>query len=279
MSKQTDLYLKKLRAAQLEILDYVVDFCEKAHIEYFLIGGTLIGALRHKGYIPWDDDIDIAMSRADYERFFKEFPENDRFQLDDYSTHGGHFWLPFGKVRNVKTSFIQTTTEHYKGNTGIWLDIMPFDNADGVDLPAQNRALYRKSFWGEIVMRKSSAVIEWPNTTSNKIKNVLSKFVPRRFAIRRQLAAMTANKNNDSKYIISYNAQRALVKETYLRDIIYPTKKVTFEGRKLRAPHDADAFLTQTFGDYMQIPPKSKQKTHTPLYVRFEDGTEIDFRK
>ena len=278
MSKKSE-YLPKLRAAQLEVFDYVTKFCDKAGIEYFLIGGTLIGALRHKGYIPWDDDIDIAMSRADYDRFFKEFPETDRFKLDDYNTNGGHFWLPFGKVRNVKTDFVQATTKDYPGSNGIWVDIFPFDNAEDVNTPENNRAFYRKKLWGEFIMRKSNVNVELPNTTSNKIKNILAKIIPRRFAIKRQLAAMTKDKNDESKYIISYNAKKDANRETYLRSMVYPTKKVVFEGRKVRVPRDADAFLTQTFGDYMTIPPKSEQVTHMPLYVSFEDGTKLDFRK
>ena len=96
MNKQ---YMEKLRKTQLEILDYIVEICDKYNLQYSLIGGTLLGAIRHNGYIPWDDDIDICMPRKDYEIFISKFQDNSKFVLDDYSTNS-NYWLPFIKIRN-----------------------------------------------------------------------------------------------------------------------------------------------------------------------------------
>ena len=106
--------LQKLKEEQLKVLDYIVKVCEENSLEYFLIGGTLLGAVRHRGYIPWDDDLDLAMPRKDYEKFIKIFlnQDNGKYILDT-NNHSKYYWLPFLKVRNKNTIYqenLQKTT-------------------------------------------------------------------------------------------------------------------------------------------------------------------------
>ena len=131
--------MDELRQKQMEVLDYVAAFCDENGIRYWIEGGTLLGAIRHKGYIPWDDDIDIAMLREDYTRFRTEFPEKSRdpkfvFRCaeDDKTWH-----LPFGKVMNTESLFLQDGHD-----LGINIDIFPMDDAPDDD--ALMDKMYRK---------------------------------------------------------------------------------------------------------------------------------------
>ena len=94
-------YLIKLKKEEIKILDYFVQICEKYNLNYVLVGGTLLGAVRHKGYIPWDDDLDVAMPRKDYEKFLKSFKETDKYILDCNTIT--KYWMPIAKIRNKKT--------------------------------------------------------------------------------------------------------------------------------------------------------------------------------
>ena len=273
------VYLKKLRKVQIEIMDYVFDFCEKHDLKIMLYGGTLLGAVRHKGYIPWDDDIDLAMPRADFEKFIELWQDTDKLQLDYYTTNSD-YWLPFMKIRNSKTKFIESDIqENYNGPTGIWVDIMPFDNAsDDFNQLAKNK--YRKQFICELIMRKSSIAINFGGGLSNRIKDILAKIVPLRCLIKKLYKACASNTDENSPNLVCYHNKMEVQRRTWPRDSIFPLKKVEFADKKYYAPRDCKNFLTSVYGaDYMELPPLDQRKTHHPAFVEFEDGSVIDFRK
>ena len=281
MAKQASdqAYLKKLRQVQLEILDYVFDFCAKHNLRIMLYGGTLLGAIRHKGYIPWDDDIDLAMPRADYDKFIELWEDTDQYQLDHYSTNP-EYWLPFLKIRNRQTEFVESDIqENYAGPKGIWVDIMPFDNgSDDFNELARNK--HKKQYYGELIMRKSSIGIEFHNGIKNKIKNIIAKITPRDYLIRKQTAACTSNHDENSPNVVCYHNKRDVSRRTWPRDSIFPLKKVQFEDKKYYVPHDPKLVLISMYGeDYMELPPLEDRKTHHPAYVKFADGSIIDFRQ
>jgi len=122
--------LKRLQNIEYEILQEIVRICEKNNLSYFLIGGTLLGAVRHKGFIPWDDDLDIAIPRKDYEKFLKIC----QTQLNsDYFLHCNKtdpdYWLPFAKVRKKNTLFDEKSITSIETHKGIYNDVFPLDNA------------------------------------------------------------------------------------------------------------------------------------------------------
>ena len=121
--------LRQLQLVELKILLEIKRICELANINYFLIGGTLLGAVRHGGFIPWDDDIDIGMLRDDYNRFLDVFPQlsNKEYTLGTYNTDRGHVFS-FGKIRLNGTQFREPRNEHILDNQGIYVDIFPYDN-------------------------------------------------------------------------------------------------------------------------------------------------------
>ena len=123
--------LKKLQENQLEILNEIERICKKNNINFFLVGGTLLGAVRHKGYIPWDDDLDIGMMREDFIKF-RNIVANDldnKYFFDFYDTDKDYY-LPFAKVRKNNTTFNEEISKDYDNHKGIFVDIFPFEYSD-----------------------------------------------------------------------------------------------------------------------------------------------------
>lgn len=268
--------MKKLRKTQIDILDYIVSLCEKNNLEYFLCGGTLLGAVRHKGYIPWDDDLDIAMPRKDYEKFISIFNNNDKYILDTYGMNR-NYWLPFIKVRNKNTFCIESLQKDYSGNNGIWVDIFPLDNGNSEE------SIFQKFQFRMVSILRASISLKVGIKISNLnfIKKVLC-FIFRIFSVKflhkLQRKIMMFNLDDNSKYFINLGSQYGYKKQTHLKEKYYPVKKISFEGKKYNVPNDYDYVLTKIYGkNYMQLPPVEKRVTHNPLKIIFEDGEEVVF--
>lgn len=257
--------LEELKQIQLQILDEVVAFCDKHQIRYFLMAGTLLGAVRHQGYIPWDDDIDIGMLREDYERF-----------LELYSKEQGDYYIythrlnpkstfPFMKVclKNtlVKEELLGTDEEY-----GINIDIFPIDS-----ISSQN---------GESVVKKITGLLRQRNLKSANLLTYLSKkdkLLPVRFVLKILLFfrsySSIFNKLDD---IIRYESQaNAIYKGNIIwgygyKELVKPTIfdefiDVSFEGKKYKAPRNYHDWLSSVYGEYMQLPPVEKQVAHHGL--------------
>ena len=121
-----EITLRELQLFSLEIMKDIHKFCENNGIEYSLLDGSLIGAIRHQGFIPWDDDIDIVMRRPDFERFCKTY-KSDEYQLK-YRGNGQDCMVPFARVYDVKRTVIKTTAPWCLDEVGVWVDVMPADN-------------------------------------------------------------------------------------------------------------------------------------------------------
>ena len=260
--------LKQLHEVQVEILDEVVRICEKYKLNYFLVGGTLIGAVRHKGYIPWDDDLDIAMPRLDYDKFIKVAPQ----ELDKkYYMHNifsdKDYWLSFTKIRKNNTLFDETMIENIESHKGIFLDIFPLDNLNNNKFLFKikwsilyniryfclyYRGVYDRSYINHYLTCKIFSIFK-----SYKLLNFSNWF-------------MKLNKNNKSKYLVSYPGSYTRLKECFERDWFFPAGKIEFEGKMYNCPNNPDALLTHVYGDYMQLPPKEKRVTHLPKKILFD---------
>ena len=130
-----DISVEELKMIQLKILDSIDDFCKKNGMQYFLFSGTLIGAVRHKGYIPWDDDVDICMKRKDYDRFFSEFNQQRRDTLKSISAETEkNYYLASGKV--IDTATVIEEENNCAMPIGVYVDIFPMDN-----LPSDDKKL------------------------------------------------------------------------------------------------------------------------------------------
>ena len=148
--------LKKLQETQMELIAEVDRICKKCHIKYNMVGGTMLGVIRHKGYIPWDDDADIGFLREEYEKFreaCKTELDHDKFYMQDLRDTKGYRW-GYGKLRRCGTEFIRLNQEKMPYGMGISIDLMPFDNVpDGAFARRWHFLrcyIYRKFFWSRI---------------------------------------------------------------------------------------------------------------------------------
>lgn len=270
-------YLKKLHKYQQEILDEIDKICKENNLNYFLIGGTLLGAVRHQGFIPWDDDIDIAMPRKDYEKFIHLCKSNldSKFELDCIKTNK-KYWLPFIKIRRNGTIHEEKALEEYDGNKGIWLDIFPLDEFSDKDnlIKRENKIKKLKILLQCKNIRKTKEY----NSVYKKIILILIKILPNRFL--HLLINKCMMSKQEGEYFVNFGSQYGIKKQTHLKDKYFPAIDVEFEGKMYKAPRDYDYVLTKIYGkNYMELPPIEKRVTHNPIRIKFENEPEINFEK
>lgn len=273
-----DKVLKKLHNSETKILDEIVRICKENDLQYFLIGGTLLGAVRHKGFIPWDDDLDIAMPREDYEKFLKiakNFLKSD-FVLDDINENP-KYWLVFAKIR-LKNSVVEVTNvlKEYPGEKGIWVDIFPLDS-----ITNENRLMFKIKGW---LIQKLKAIYilksEYALNNSNRLRILLPLFT--KFTMQKMnrmiTYMMTSQNKPNNTFIVNYGSQYGIKKQTHLKEKYFPAVDLEFEGKKYNVPRDYDYVLRKIYGDdYMELPPIEKRVTHNPIKIKFEDGEEYTF--
>ena len=276
-------WVKKLHDTEMEIMDEVDRICKKNKLRYFLTGGTLIGAVRHKGFIPWDDDMDLGMPRKDYDKFIKicKTELSDRFVLDAYPTNKKS-WHLFAKVRMKNTEFVENIIKKLDVEHGIWIDIFPYDDIE--ELNSENhlfknkfRTLINKMMCRKIGLNHYLSEYKKNHKIIMFFVDILIKIMPRSFFI--GITNFVLKTKKEGKYLSNMTGGLSLEKETHLKKEIFPTVKLEFEGRKLPCPKEYDKLLTKIYGDYMKLPPKEKRVTHNPYRIKFEDGQVIDFSK
>ncbi len=250
--------LRECQLKQLAILKEIDKVCCRLNIKYWLDGGTLLGAVRHGGFIPWDDDIDIAMDVKDVDKFVREaqqyLPENlfvQTPQTDPYSKE------PMVKIRDLNSLYIEKG-DHFESDyvKGVFVDIFPFCNHP--DMPKS---------W----IKKLSKGI----TKSNSILHHLHYYSLRAFAeffwfgAKKYLYQFIWNvlslcfKSTRYADIPSMNGYGI----THDRDTVFPLSSVKFEDAEFPAPHDPDQYLRNIYHDYMQIPPVEKRHFHSLLIL------------
>lgn len=272
--KNTDKDL--LRQAQLidlrtlRIIDYI---CNKNNINYWLDSGTLLGAVRHGGFIPWDDDIDIAMTREDYEKFIRiaedELPGSLFMQNFETTPYASNTWT---QIKDRKSIIVLEKDAEY--HQGIYIDVFP------MDCYSVNKF---KRFFSEqlldylyVYSYAVNAPLKKPLASGLNFKNnlikILLKIIFFPFLIFNKKVIYNINIKTREKrinrlkknprVIYGYGADVLNYNQIYKEEYIFPLKKISFEGYEFNAPNDYDAYLTVLYGNYMQLPPESRRVYH-----------------
>ena len=268
-------YLKSLHNEILSIMDEIDRVCKENGFRYYLIGGSLLGAVRHRGFIPWDDDLDIVMPRDDLNQFIAIADKvlKKDFQLEWITTNDSYFQI-FPKVAKKGTEFKEEGLPNsYK--MGIFVDIFPLDAS-----PDYCRATER-------IKRRAKRLrnIAYARTAGNHghhgiLYRILSLFFSNRFlSYRITKVLQTASKLGQTHYA-NFGSQYSLRKQTMPIEWYGEGDPIQFEDREYIAPKMKEKVLTSIFGpNYMQLPPEEKRRTHYPEYVVFSNGETILFDK
>lgn len=248
---------EQLKEIQLNILREVHSFCEENGIKYFLTYGTLIGAIRHKGYIPWDDDIDICMPRPDYEKFMKTFNgSQERYKFVSYEIDR-KFLYTFGKVIDTNTELIESSKIKYP--LGINIDIFPIDGIDDDLATLRKQTILRNLI--DLKTVKISKLNSFKFNVILFIGRIVLSPVPVGFLVNKMITNAKSHLFEESKkvccVVMGTKLNRPVPKEYFAEQ-----KLVEFEQYKFYAPIGYDAYLRSVYGDYMELPPEDKRVSH-----------------
>lgn len=279
MSKQYDpKVLRKLQLAQCIIMEDFIKICEENNLDYFIFAGCAIGVERHGGFIPWDDDIDIGMLRADYEKFkeiaLKDYA--DKYEILEISQDAK---FPFLNME-FKRKGTRNVPEIFKDcdvDMGIDVAIYPFDNVadDKNKRKHQLRAVF---FWHKIkILREFGHPVlfikGWKRTIVSLIcvvlHAVLKVFNISHAFINKQYLKSALKFNNTETEWVSCFFGTTPMENSMKRTEIFPLAEKKFEYLTVKIPGKNYECLTRKFGDYMQIPPPEKQKNHVPYILDF----------
>ena len=256
--------LDELKSIQLDLLQKTADFCENNGLRYFLCGGTLIGAIRHKGYIPWDDDIDIAMPRPDYDQFVKTFNQQYNYCQVASLEVNLKYEYAFAKVFDNRIVFKEL---HYPGDIfGVHIDVFP---ADGVKNSMQ---VYKIMILHKFLNTKRANY--YKRTISKKIINTIGKLLLLPFSAR-QIAKLMDHEAR--KYTFGSMPKSGVIANPYGpceivdKSVFESEVYHEFEGRDFRVPVGYDTWLRSVYGDYMQLPPEEHRVSHHIFEAYWKD--------
>ncbi|HJJ41721.1 MAG TPA: LicD family protein [Methanocorpusculum sp.] len=260
-----ELSLDEVKQVQLNILKSVDKFCRENNIKYFLDFGTLLGAVRHKGYIPWDDDIDISMLRKDYERFLSEFNKDRNDSLYALSHRiDPKYSLDFCKIHDSKTKVVDMDT-YLKNqyNMGINIDLFPIDNVGSDKFNAYK--LFKKTLFAQKVRYVQSYKMKLRKNIIKMgvllILKPISLLFPRDYCAKKMDKAARTYENEESLYAACICQVEFEKHQVFEKSIFDEIVGLEFEGMKFPAPKNYDAILTAEYGDYMTPPPMAERKS------------------
>lgn len=238
--------LEEFQQALLLLLKQMDAICEEHGINYSLFGGTMIGAIRHKGFIPWDDDADVVFERSEYEKFLKVLPEN---------------------LIIYRKSWVQRFS--HKDNPNIYLDIFVFDVAPESKISQKIQRLGLKALQGT-VKKKITTKRGVIGATVSLITYVIGLLFTHHFKLKIYDSLAGLFKNKKTGYIFSSLDQYKYIGHILPKEVVQSYQKVDFENTSLMIMSGYDPYLQQFYGDYMKLPPKEMQKPVHGNLARFD---------
>lgn len=258
-----ELTLSEIKKIELNILKFLKKYCEENHIRYFLSNGTLLGAVKYKGFIPWDDDIDVLMPRADYERFIKEFFTEDHMQLL-CNERCNNYVFPYAKLSDMSTVIKgQTIISDYK--YGVHIDIFPLDRWSD-DVNYASKSACRIQAWGRKLGFSISHFCKGRTFFRTCVKSIFIacarmvgwKYYHKKLTNEIHCCMDKAGDTLCGCLVWPVYGEREIIPAEVFSDIV----EVEFEGEKYPAPIGYDTYLRSLYGNYEEEPPIKRQKTH-----------------
>lgn len=267
--------LQKLKEREFEILLEFDRVCKQLGINYTLSSGTLLGAVRHKGFIPWDDDIDVAMLREDYNKFIAEGQQLllQHLFIQTYETDK-NYPLNFSKIRDASTVLIEYCNRNLQMKNGVYIDIFPIDKVSSNSIVRW----FDNMLLSLISVIKFSCTIEFAEKSSSRFRGTIRRIL---FPLARIIGTQRLNrletfirvKNNKAENVYTYYERhyntppyRLKRKDLMEISIFEDLVDIEFEGRCFKAVKEKHKYLTLFYGDYMQLPPIEKRVSAHDFY-------------
>ena len=270
-----DKELEELHNVLLEILDFIYSVCEENHLLCFLVYGTALGAYRHHGFIPWDDDMDVAMPREDYMKFLQIMKESnhDKYEIQDEDNEDFYF-LSFAKVRKKNTVFIERLVGDVYAHKGIFVDVFPLDYVK--DIETFTFKIRRKCIAYLKHILKFHVCKKVYKKRENKKKYILdniiccpAKLFPQKWTLK-LLNKMKTGKisREEADYIAEYDTGGPV--QVVPCDVYFPPREIEFEGKIYHVPNKIEQYLTDIYGKgYMQLPPPQHRVSWKASKIEF----------
>ena len=252
-----ELTLQEIQSIEFHIMKYIHKICEENNLTYYLYGGTLLGAVRHKGFIPWDDDLDIIVPRNDYDTLIRILNNRNEFRLLSFE-YVNDYYYPFAKLVDPTTKLIEIGVKECSG-MGVWVDIFPLD---GTPRNSFFRFLHTKMVkklvgLNQYLSAKQDNIETQLNTPAKRIRYSISKLFKSHTVIKlaNKLAGVFHNNNSEMVLNAIWGRPGLVYKsEWFGKPVLLP-----FEGELFFAPSNYNSLLTCVYGDYMKPPPEDKR--------------------
>lgn len=274
MIKLEGKLLRQLQMTELEMLIEVDRICRKYDIRYSLDGGTLLGAIRHNGFIPWDDDADVVMLRSEYDKFYKtclKELDTEKFFLQEYRTDSQYRW-GYSKMRRNGTVFLREGQEHVKCNQSVFIDIFIYDNVpDHIVIRRLHLFLCyctRKALYSEVGKKNATNILLrfWYEVLSKIPRNLWFYMIE---GIADQVNKKRCELVRHMTYPYRKECRYGLPRECFDE---YTEKD--FEGHSFKIFKNYHLYLSRLYGDYMTLPPQNQRKTHPVSRIKLLQQSE-----
>ncbi len=252
--------IKEIRSILLELACEIKQICEENNLRYYLSGGTLLGAVRHKGFIPWDDDIDLHMPRPDYEKFIQIYNSKPRANILHAQETNPNYLYSYAKLAKGNTLLIEKGC-HCGVDMGVFIDIFPIEGVG--DTKEEALALMKKIDWPiKLLMSYRMDAFRKHVSMKKNLQVIAAKCIAPFYGYKKlsnKVNTLAQTYDYDKSSLIASFIDEVGEKRIYPRESYDNVVYLDFEGLKFPAPADYDMILTKFYGDYMKLPPIEKQ--------------------
>ena len=259
---------RELKAIAVDILSEIDRICKVHNLTYALMFGTLLGAVRHRGFIPWDDDIDIAMPIKDYKKLIEIFNTEckEKYFLQS-SQKDKNYWLAYAKVRRIDTLFAEKNSRKTKGSQGIFVDIFPMYYTEDIDSTYISEMIKKYQSRVAVACLKQRLDVDF-----GKKAFIKAKIIPRSATkwLKKAVEGFS-EKESDYYFIPGMDASpKATNKYVFAKSDILPVEQIEFENKLFYGPKEKIKVLTRLYGDFMQLPPiEQRVSNHNTDEIRY----------